>query len=251
MNSPRRLMKVAFPEARNAHAALAHVSVLRPVKAHALALPFVGFGEPVGVAVPIVAIPLDHEISRWDEGVNGELPVDDVLPDVVHLELVEDGVSDALWLGRRAELLHRIHPGQMLLPAWALVTAFDGAITNVVRLFAGRRPSERLAAYLARVIGFIAALPLVCAIDRAESRDVLAVMQDGVFPVTPFARQFGSLAAFHLRGSRIAVVRAITLLRTKVPRVHLATPRASDCPDLVPGLTFCHAVIVARSRELR
>lgn len=228
----RRSFDVTFPDSHHAVAARLHIGILRLVEGNAFELAMIKSQELGGVAMPIVAIELNHDIDGRHEGVNAEFVTNKVLSFIRNADAVKDGVGDALkviWL--HAELLG-IHAAQMQGAIWVFVSALKRAIGNVVfsALGARRRPIKGLAANFASMFGLVAALPFVRTVYGTEAFSVgRGVERDTAY----FASNI--FARLSVRLGRVAVTlkRAITLVGTHSLRDSLATTFACDGTNCV------------------
>src|SRR5688572_6416279 len=97
----RGLLEFTFPDAYHAIAARLHVGILRLIESNTAGLAMVKRGELCGVAMPVVAIKLNHDIDRRHESINTEFVANKVLSLIGYADAVKDGIGSALkvvWL---------------------------------------------------------------------------------------------------------------------------------------------------------
>lgn len=228
----RRFLDVTFPYPHDAIAARLHIGILRLVKGSAAGLTIVKRGELSGVAMPVVAIELNNQLSRGHEGINAELITDEVLSFIGNTDAVEDGIGGAfkvVWLHAQ---LFSVHAAQMHGTFWVFVSALKRTISDVVCLDARWRPIKGLAAYLADVFGFVTALPFVSALHRTKTR---ILGNPTHWHIENDAAYFASdiFARLTLRSSRVAVAlkSAIALVGAHVTSCDFATSLACNCTN--------------------
>lgn len=154
----RSLTDVAFPETKHGVAAFGEVGILGYVNCHSSALAIVWVGEPVWVAMPVITIELDDQIARRNERINTKLSADHELTFIRNADGVKQFVAKAFEAVRLEALLLEVHLAKHSRSFRVFVAAFNRTVDRV-RLCAGWRPTERLAAHFAGVLVFIAPLP--------------------------------------------------------------------------------------------
>jgi len=226
--------KNRLPQSEHTKPALREVGVLRLVERDAPALPRVWLGEAFGVTMPVVAVKLNDEVRVRDEGVDAELPGDEMLPQVEHAGLCEKAISAPFVAVGVRGLLRGVHRQEALARGRVRVATRE----RTVRALDGRRTRTRLAAHAAIELDLGSPLPLVRVLRRAE---VLCpgAMRLHVRLASACCTRDGVAAPPHRLG-RAAVAResAVSSAWTRVARVRLAASSAHERADLVPKSTL-------------
>lgn len=236
-----RAFDLMLPEPEHLISARGHVRVLRGVAAHPFLLAFVGVREPVGVAMPVVAVELDDKAVVRQERVHAELVTNEVLFDVARPHLVEQFVSPALKPVDAGVRLPLVHVDEHGLALRVRVPAGKRTVFDVV--LAGRRarggPPELHPADDAGVRGLVATLPCVRTRLVAEvPRTSFAVLVDSERLATPRAGCVEAALVVGVGGPPIARRGAVPLLRSQVPRVCLPASSADDGAYFIPLLSL-------------
>lgn len=244
----RMLLDVALPEAEHSITAGGHVGVLRNVKLHPFALALIWIREFIGVTVPVIAVELDHQTRPRQESIDTELITDQVLTLIGYVKAVEDRIGGALkmiWM--QFELLD-IHAAEHGGAFWVGITTRDRTIGDVVGLRAGWRQPKGLAAYLADMLCFVAALPHSCM--GVATKEAFGCFKSSGWQIENLAAQLArnitpilSLRAFV--GLPIAGQRAIGLIRAQAFRNRLAATLTGNRSDRV----CVHSQIIALLRD--
>lgn len=177
--------------------------------------------------MPIIAVKLNHDANGRNEGIDTELATDKMLTLVNNTKRIKQSITLALITVRVQSLLSGIRSNQLGVSTRVGIAASQRAISDIVSLVAGWRPLKSLTTYLADMLSFISSLPLIGMIVGAEVNRLAEAIGGNIdWGVTDSASH--GLPRFPLWATRLAVAiqRAISLVRSQVPRNGLTTSNA-------------------------
>jgi hypothetical protein len=237
-NPIRVFMQFAMPKSEYSHAVRHHESVLRSVVLHSFLLSRIKVRVFGRIAVPVVPIELNDHVMVRQIGVNTKPSVNHVLSTETQTEVIEHSVSETLTRGQLERLLHVVHAQELSRLCGVGISARYGAIPNVVRFFAGRRPPERDGARLAHVRRFVSALKFVCA-DLGTQIIHSHRAQCPVERRIALSALYLNTASSQLRSGRTrARLRAIAARRLVPARFDLTAPTTSNSANRVHSRHF-------------
>lgn len=231
----RAFLDVMLPDTNNTITAGRHVGVLGIVKAHSTALPRTWLWKPLGIAMPVIAVELDHQIETGHEGVNTELVSNQPLTLIGYAKSVKQAITQEFKVvGVHCELLC-VHATQLHFAVRISIAASKRTVEDIVMLVARWRPHEYFAAYLAGVARLVASLPGIRVGNTTEVG--VGLFKTIVRKIERFSAQLTSallpILALRPTGAAIAGKGTIALSWAQSLRGDLATPGTSDCANSI------------------
>jgi len=210
-------------------AALFQIGILRFIQSHTLRLASVWHGELIWIAVPVVAIKLHDDATRFNEGIDTKLVCQKMLGSVRDAERIQDFITSYFGPCPFASLLRDVHFSQSLRKIRVNIATRNGAVDGSER----GRAAKFLAADFASVDRFIPTLPSVRALLRAEEILGHARFLNVGQLSAKRARHHFPVVPLDSRRSAVALKRAILLSLCAPPRTGCAAAKADNRPNSV------------------
>lgn len=169
----RIVAQIRLPKPYDTPSAGSDVCILASVKGNAAEDSRLGTGALA--IVPVVAVKLNYQACRLNNGVGRELAPEGALSLVVNCQPIQQSVSSRFGTSGAPGLLKRVHRDESSLDVRVLVSASDGTVDRSPVDRERRRQAEVLAAHLTGVMSFPSSLPDVVASNAAKAGNLCAV----------------------------------------------------------------------------